>query len=77
LKEALCGFSFDIPHLNGKLLCLNNMNNPTVIKPDYKRVVPNLGMTRENTTGNLIIEFIIQFPETLSTQQIVALKDIL
>lgn len=77
LKEALCGFSFDIPHLNGKLLCLNNMNNPTVIKPDYKRVVPNLGMTRENTTGNLIIEFIVQFPETLSNEQIASLKDIL
>jgi len=77
LKEALCGFSFDIPHLNGKLLCLNNMNNPTVIKPDYKRVVPNLGMTRENTTGNLIIEFIVQFPEALSSEQISGLKDIL
>jgi DnaJ family protein B protein 4 len=77
LKEALCGFSFDIPHFNGKLLCLNNMNNPTVIKPDYKRVVPNLGMTRENATGNLIIEFIIQFPENLSTEQISALKEIL
>ena len=77
LKEALCGFSFDIPHLNGKLLCLNNINNPSVIKPDYKRVVPNLGMTRENTTGNLIIEFIVQFPETLSNEQITSLKDIL
>jgi len=77
LKEALCGFSFDIPHFNGKLLCLNNMNNPTVIKPDYKRVVPNLGMTRENATGNLIIEFIVQFPENLSTEQISALKEIL
>jgi len=77
LKEALCGFSFDIPHFNGKLLCLNNMNNPTVIKPDYKRVVPNLGMTRENATGNLIIEFIVEFPENLSTEQISALKEIL
>jgi DnaJ-class molecular chaperone len=77
LKEALCGFSFDIPHLNGKLLCLNNMNNPSVIKPEYKRVVPNLGMTRENATGNLIIEFILQFPETLSSEQITSLKDIL
>ena len=53
------------------------MNNPTVIKPDYKRVVPNLGMTRENATGNLIIEFIVQFPENLSTEQISALKEIL
>lgn len=77
LKESLCGFSFDIPHLNGKLLCLNNNNNPTVIKPHYKRVVPNLGITRENATGNLIIEFIVQFPETLTEEQIASLKDIL
>jgi len=77
LKEALCGFVFDIPHLNGKLLSLNNMNNPTVIKPDYKRVVGGLGMTRENATGNLIIEFIIEFPENLTEEQITSLKEVL
>ena len=77
LKEALCGFSIDMPHLNGKMLCLNNMNNPTVITPHYKRVVPGLGMTRENATGNLIIEFSVEFPESLTNEQINALKDVL
>ena len=77
LKEALCGFVFDIPHLNGKLLSLNNMNNPTVIKPDYKRVVGGLGMTRENATGNLIIEFTVEFPDTLTTEQITSIKEVL
>jgi DnaJ family protein B protein 4 len=77
LKEALCGFTMDIPHVNGKMLCLNNTNNPTVIKPYYKRIIPNLGMTRENATGNLIIEFSVKFPETLTNEQISALKDIL
>jgi DnaJ-class molecular chaperone len=77
LKDALCGFSFNIPHLNGKLLCLNNLNNPTVIKPGYKRIVNNLGLTRERTTGNLIIEFEIEFPDQLTGEQIEKLKEIM
>jgi DnaJ-class molecular chaperone len=77
LKEALCGFSFDIPHLSGKMLCLNNTTNPTVIKPDYKRLVQGLGMTRENATGNLIIEFTIEFPDTLTPEQITSIKEVL
>jgi DnaJ family protein B protein 4 len=77
LKEALCGFSFEISHLNGKKLCLNNINNPTVIKPNYKKVVPNMGMIRENTTGNMIIEFELDFPEMLTAEQLTALREIL
>jgi len=77
LKEALCGFSFELVHLNGKRLCLNNASNPTVIKPNYKKVVPNLGMTREAATGNMIIDFEIEFPESLTKEQIDALTNIL
>jgi len=77
LKEALCGFSFELVHLNGKRLCLNNASNPTVIKPNYKKVVPNLGMTRESATGNMIIDFEIEFPESLTKEQIDALTNIL
>jgi len=77
LKEALCGFSFELVHLNGKRLCLNNASNPTVIKPNYKKVVPNLGMTRESATGNMIIDFEIEFPESLTKEQIDALVNIL
>ena len=77
LKEALCGFSFEILHLNGKRLCLNNASNPTVIKPNFKKVVPNLGMTREGSTGNMIIDFEIEFPESLSKEQMDRLLEIL
>ena len=77
LKDALCGFSFEINHLNGKRLSLNNTNNPTVIKPGFKRLVSNLGLTRENITGNLIIEFDVEFPENLTAEQIEKLKEIL
>jgi DnaJ-class molecular chaperone len=77
LKDALCGFSFELVHLNGKRLCLNNNSSPTVIKPNYKKVVPNLGMTRESNTGNMIIDFEIEFPETLTLEQIESLRNIL
>jgi DnaJ-class molecular chaperone len=77
LKEALCGFSFEIVHLNGKRLCLNNNSNPTVIKPNFKKVVPNLGMVREGNTGNMIIDFELEFPESLTKEQIENLLTIL
>lgn len=70
LKEALCGFSFDLIHLNGKMLCLNNNTNRTIIKPHYKKVIPNLGMNRNDTSGNLIIEFDVDFPNQLTEEQI-------
>jgi DnaJ-class molecular chaperone len=77
LKEALCGFTFEILHLNGKRMAINNLNNPNIIKPNYKKMVPNLGMKKESGVGNLIIEFEIEFPEKLTPEQIEGLSGIL
>jgi DnaJ-class molecular chaperone len=78
LKESLCGFSFEIKHLNGKQLCLNNNVNRTIIKPMFRKVIPKMGMVRDNDTiGNLIIEFDIDYPDTFSEEQIEALSKIL
>ena len=77
LKEALCGFSFEIKHLNGKTLAFNNSGNQTIIKPNYKRVITGLGFTKEGNTGNLILEFTIEFPDSLTVDQVTALKNIL
>jgi len=77
LKDALCGFSFELKHLNGKTFCLNNNTNHTIIRPNFKKTIPNLGMNRENTKGSLIIEFDVQFPESLTTEQIEGLKPLL
>jgi DnaJ family protein B protein 4 len=77
LKEALCGFSFEIQHLNGKILAIQNKNNITVITPNYKHVVPNMGMIRDNNSGNLIIEFDVEFPEKLTLDQIEKIRNIL
>lgn len=76
LKDALCGFSFQLKHLNGKTYTLNNSQGSIVV-PEYQKTMPGMGLTRENHTGNLIIHFHIDFPEKLTEQQIEKLKSIL
>jgi DnaJ-class molecular chaperone len=77
MKEALCGFSLEIKHLNGKMLSMNNKENNSVIKPNHKKTVPNLGMVKGGNTGNLVIEFLVEFPEELMRDQIDKLREIL
>lgn len=77
LKEALCGFMFSMIHLNGKQITFNNNINNTIIKPNAKKIIPNMGMIRENNIGNLIIDFEIQFPDSLTSEQISSLMTIL
>ena len=36
-----------------------------------------MGMIRDNTTGNLIIEFNVDFPDSLTDQQIMQISNIL
>ena len=76
LKEALCGFSFEIKYLNGKSYTLNN-NKGNIIPPNYKKVYPNMGLKRGDHTGIMIIHFQVDFPEKLSDEQIDKIADIL
>ena len=75
LKEALCGFSFEITYINGKSYTLNN-NAGNIIPHGFKKVIPNMGLERDQHKGNMIIEFNVQFPEKLSEPIITALKNI-
>ena len=77
LKEALCGFLVEFTYLNGKKLALNNNENHTVIKPGYKKVIPNMGINREGKIGNFIIHFEVDFPDVLSEEIRNQIKDIL
>jgi DnaJ family protein B protein 4 len=77
LKEALCGFSFEMQHINGKRICFNNTVNTTIIQPNHKKVVNNMGMIRGDVRGNLIIEFEVEFPKELSEEKMKAMSDIL
>ena len=76
LKDALCGFSFEIKYINGKSYTLNN-NKGNIIPPEYEKIYPNMGLTRGDHKGNMIIHFHIDFPETLSINQIEKLTEIL
>lgn len=77
LKESLCGFSFEISHINGKTLNMNNLSNSAIIKPNYRKVVPGLGMIKNGQTGNLIIEMSVLFPDSLTKEQIDKIREIL
>jgi DnaJ-class molecular chaperone len=76
LKESLCGFSFELKYLNDKSYTLNN-NKGNIIPPDYKKVYPGMGLKRGDHKGNLIIHFHVEFPETLSVEQIEKISEIL
>ena len=76
LKESLCGFQFELPYLNDKSFTINNTGG-NVIPPEYKKVIPKLGLSREDRTGNLIIMFHIQFPEKLTGEQMTTISSIL
>ena len=76
LKESLCGFSFDLPYLGGKTFKINNQGG-TVIANGHKKVVPGLGLSRDEHKGNLIIHFTVTYPERLSPEQIEQLEKIL
>ena len=76
LKDALCGFAFDMNFLDGRIFKLNN-NVGNIIANNYNKVIPGLGMKREDHVGNLLINFTVTFPDQLSAEQIEALKNIL
>lgn len=74
LKEALCGFKFKLDHLNGNQLGLN-VN--IVLFTGAKQVFKNLGMVREGIAGNLVLDFEVKFPESLTPEQKDAISNIL
>jgi DnaJ-class molecular chaperone len=76
LKDSLCGCSFEIKHINGKTYTLNN-NSGNIIVPDYRKIIPGLGIERGTHKGNLILIFKVEYPQTLNEKQISSLKEIL
>jgi DnaJ-class molecular chaperone len=76
LKESLCGFSFDLPYIDGREFKINN-DIGNLIPPDFHKTIPNLGMTRDSTSGDLIIIFDIVYPKKISTEQLTELSKIL
>ena len=76
MKEALCGFSFDLKYINGKSYTINN-NSGNIITPGYKKVIPNMGLKRDDHVGNLIIIFEVEFPNKLTAETMQTLREVL
>ena len=76
LKEALCGFSFELPFFkNKKYKISNEVGN--IVKPGYIKEICGMGIKRNNQIGRLFIKFNIIFPEDLSEEKIEELNSIL
>ena len=73
VKEALCGFTFELKYLTGKTYTITN-NSGNIISHGYKKLIPNMGLSRDGHTGNLLIIFDVKFPEKLSDETLAALK---
>ena len=69
IKQALCGFNFNITHLDGRSVFIKKDG---VTSNNYTQVLEKHGM---NDSGNLIINYKIQFPETLTEKQIECINE--
>lgn len=75
LKEALCGFTFELNYLNGKSYTITNAGG-NIVPSGFRKIIPNMGFTRDSHVGNLIIIFDVTFPAKLSSDVISELQKI-
>jgi DnaJ-class molecular chaperone len=75
IKEALCGFTFELKYITGRTYTINN-NAGNIIPNGYKKIIPSMGFSRDGHIGNLVIVFDVKFPEKLSDESLEALKKI-
>ena len=76
IKEALCGFVFDIEHINGKKFSFNSSSG-NIIRDGLIKTIPRLGLQRGNEFGNLNVVFRVTYPDNLSEEQIKILANTL
>ncbi|CAK8535478.1 unnamed protein product [Lathyrus sativus] len=79
LTEALCGFQFVLTHLDARQLLIKS-NPGEVVKPDSYKAINDEGMPmyqRPFMKGKLYIHFTVEFPESLTLDQVKALESIL
>ena len=80
MREALTGFTFNFTHINGKTYTIKQ-GKGNVVSQNTRKKIPNLGMPINSRNlddkGDLVIEFDICFPESLTETQCNALERIL
>ena len=75
LKQALCGFKFNIQYLNNENIVINNEKG-NIIHPMTTKIIKNFGMERDNMKGNLIIIFDISYPDYIDKNSADKLEEI-
>jgi DnaJ family protein A protein 2 len=75
VKEALCGFTFELKYITGKTYTINNQAG-NIITDGYRKTIPGMGFFRDGHTGNLVIIFNVKYPEKLTNDIIEKLKQI-
>ncbi len=75
LKQALCGFKFNIQYLNNENIVINNEKG-NIIHPMTTKIIKNFGMERDNMKGNLIIIFDISYPDYIDKNSANKLEEI-
>lgn len=78
LKEALCGFQFDLPLLGDRGQCTFVSRPGTVVTHGQQKNIPGAGFEREGcpTAGNVIITFHVQMPRQLPAHVVEQLSQI-
>lgn len=68
-KESLIGKTFVVPHVGGNF----EYTTTTVIKPHKRYIISGKGLSNR---GDLVLKFVIDYPEKLTDEQIEAIKKI-
>jgi len=76
LKDALCGFTFELPYINGKTYNITNSKG-NIIQPNFIKEINNMGFSRNNNRGKLCIHFHIIFPDSFDEKTYEILENIL
>lgn len=79
LTEALCGFQFVLTHFDDRQLLIKSQPGE-VVKPDSYKAINDEGMPmyqRPFMKGKLYIHFNVEFPDSLTSDQVEALQKIL
>lgn len=75
--QALCGCSINAPTLDGRTITLTSRD---IIKPGMKKRIVGEGLPLSKSPdkrGDMILEFVVKFPDKLSQDACSALRQIL
>uniref|UniRef100_A0A7S4DX37 J domain-containing protein n=1 Tax=Lotharella globosa TaxID=91324 RepID=A0A7S4DX37_9EUKA len=74
-REALCGFGFELLHLNNKTIYISS-DRP--ISPGSKKIIKGMGMKKLTPGfGDLIVHFDVEFPEYVTEETKQKLREVL